>query len=406
MRSAYRAALAVFAVTLAMGALASGAAATPEWYTSPTKSAPEWQQGGAKLTEAAATKWNGHVKLTDRGVPATIECVIGGEGSAGPGRKGKQTTWTLTSCTAPSKTINIKGNEVKNECEKAEKAEFLDGPWGTELVASRSTMYDTITGEGKTTVGFSFTCKKIINVTDTCTLEAGKQLSTAMYNREVNGVEAVFSGEQLFHCTVGGGTHGELGGAPLLEATKGAKLEANVVEGTYSKVASSQGVKGSGELTIEDKGYGGWGLSCPIETDGTIEAGGKGTITSYQTTGFGTHCKGTGECEKVEELHVGGLPWQTELYESGGAIRNKIGGGTEKPEWEFTCKHVTNITDRCSLNVSPEILNGREGEAFALFSEGLTKTYCSLDGIEKEKSMWRGELKLTPTAGGSIKAKN
>jgi hypothetical protein len=406
MRSIYTRALTVFALALALGAAGAAsafAAEAPEWYSSATKPAPEWQQGGTKLSGAAATKSEGKVELYDEGVPGEMECEGSAEGSAGPGAAGNETGWTMSGCVATSKAVNKKGEEKANGCARAVKAAINGLPWHTELAISEGSLREVIVGEGTAKPGFSMECEDAgLRVNDVCTAE---KLNTTVSNTS-GGVDATFDGEKL-NCTLGGKEAGKLESTQLIEATKGSKLEANVVEGSYSKLTSSVGVKSTGELTIEDNGDPGvhpLGVKCPFDAEGTVGSGGKGTIASVVVGGG---CAGVRNCGTVDEVQGVNLPWGAELYESKGAIRDTIvsdGHGT--PEWRFVCE-VGGIktSDECSLNVSPGVENGLEGDVLAVFDESLTKTTCKYDSNEGE-AVWSGELKLDPpTTVGAIKVK-
>jgi hypothetical protein len=401
MRSVRRVVLAAFAAALALGAFAaSSALAAPEWYTSTSTPTPEWQQAGAKIKEAAATKWKGSVTLGDTGAPAEMECTASGEGTAGPGAVDKETSWTLSSCVAPAKALNGKGELVKNGCETAIKAEMKNLPWSTELFLS-GTLFDSIFESGSGEPGFSMKCKALgeFEVTDTCTSSRLFGFSTAIAN-VTGGVESKFDGSNSisFNCTIGGTERGWIGGAQTIEAAKGGKLEANASEPTFSKVTKAQPVRGSARfLTIEDKGTKTLGGACEVTTEGTVSTGGKGTVTL-----FIANCNPVGSCTGVEKTEAIGLPWETELYESGGVIRQRIvSSGKGTPALAFTCTGMER--DECLLNVSPEIISRNPAEnVFAVFSETLTKTTCKIGG--SEKGVWKGELSIAPESG-TIKAK-
>jgi hypothetical protein len=385
MRSMYRVALAVCALAVAVcavGASSALAAESPEWYSSTTKPAPEWQQGGVKISEAAATKWTGKVALADVQLETKVECAVSsGEGSAGPGAVGKETSWTLSSCKRSAKAENAKGEEVTNKCGTFEKAEIKDLPWHTELAISAGNVRDAITAEGKGSPSFSVKCT---GVTNTCTLEEAEQLSTSVAN-VTGGVDLTFGGGPVFKCSLGGKEAGKIESTELIEAVKGAKLEANTVEGTFSKLTSSHEVKATGKLTVEDKSFK-LGATCEVEAKGTIEAAGKGKITSYTTAG----CKPIG-CGALESEDPVGLPWSTELFAEEGTKDGILSGS-----WQFRC---SGSTDTCNLP-SAGTLNVVEGNVVLLFSEK-RKTHCSLGG--NEQGAWQGELTLAPTAGGAIK---
>jgi hypothetical protein len=390
--------LAAFAVALALGAVAvSSAFAAPEWYSSTSKPTPEWQQGGAKLTEAVATKSKGSVTLADVGESAKVECTVTGEGTAGPGAVDKDTSLSLSGCFAPAKARNSKGEEVTNNCEKVVKAELQGVPWRTELTIRGGSFYDAITHESKE-LAFEIACKVLggsLEVVDKC--GAGGLSFAASISNVVGGVDSTFDNEGIFLCSLTGGDTGEIGGTQLVEATKGGTLEVKMSEPTYSKITSTHEVTDAGELTIEDKGTKTLGARCNFFMEGTIKTAGKGTITS-----FSEGCTPIASCTKLEKTEAIGLPWETELYESGGVIRERIlSSGKGTPAWAFTCTGTER--DECPLNVSPEILSkGLEANVFAVFSETLTKTTCKLGG--SEKGVWKGELEVAPTSG-SIRAK-
>jgi hypothetical protein len=149
--STCRAALAALALAIAISvSVASAASAAPEWYSA----TPEWKQGGASLSEAAATHSKGTVKLRDSsfGVGGdggvAIECESAGEGSVGSGAVDHQTKLALSKCAVVKEGI----------CKTLEKAEAVDLPWHSELAFVGGSLRDVVTGEGKGNPGFSFTC--------------------------------------------------------------------------------------------------------------------------------------------------------------------------------------------------------------------------------------------------------
>ncbi len=402
----------------ALGAGSALAAETPEWYSA--KQTPEWQQSATKLTEALGTKWKSTIVLQDTGNGSgAAECEDTEEGTVGPGATGTIKSIALSGCKpAPkSKTHNNKGEEVTNVCEGAEgkktlTVEVLGLPWHTEQVISEGAIRNVISGEsigeGNEAPGFVIRCPVAgLEKTDTCHEEEANKFSTSLAD-VAGGVSATFGTEKLA-CTLGGKKQGEITATQLIEATKGSKLEANPVDGTFSKLTGSLAVKGTGELTLEDKGdaKGAVGFTCPTAIEGTVGAGSKGTITSYEITKF-SYCKPVGVCEKLESVGWPPLPWSAELYESEGSIRDRLTTVTKEElekgglwGYSFYCKvSATKFEDVCSMNVSPEINNGAEGDVVAVFSEKLTTTSCSKD--EKEgKAVWRGELKLAPTANAT-----
>jgi hypothetical protein len=369
----YRTALATLALTFATGAvMASGAYAAPEWYTSSTPAAAEWQQGGKALAEARATVWKGNVAVTDGMLETTVECESSGEGSVGVGATGKVTAWTLSKCAF------VKAGA----CSKLENVKALGVPWSTALVYSRGAASDTIKGESA--LGFKFTCVAFgIKVTDLC--EVPTLGATAV--NATGGVNSSFSSSEA-KCSVEKGK-GNVQGSELIEATTGGKLEVAGKEGPFTKVSGSLEVKSAGTMTIEDQGFGKVNVTCPAQTTGNIEAAGKGTIKSYVVT-VGS-CKSS-TCESIGSVTAINLPWKTELHERGlGLIAEGIvSGGSGMPQWRFGCRMGGFLyEDTCNLNVNPYMLNGPLGNVDALFSE--EKVNCSQDAHENE-GVWRGEL--------------
>ena len=406
MRVMFKSAFALLAAAFALCALsASAALAAPEWYSSATKPTAEWQQGHAKISEATATKWKGKVKLYDTGAAAEVECESTGEGTVGPGAVAKETSWALSGCVITAKGINSKGEEVTNGCTalKQENTKIEHLPWRSELVTGRFGLGDITAGEGAGNPGFQIACTIVgAKLTDACTAE---KLETTTPLNVTGGVE-VELGSKSLNCSVGGHETGWMRGREVIEATKGGKLEANLVEGTFSKVTSAIAVSGTSQVTLEDKARN-RGISCHVATKGTVEAGGKGTITSYAMS----ECKPTGECATLVAINPPPLPWSTELTESAGSVRDKMVTVTKAEEetgglWGFVFECTVlgvRVSDVCSMNVSPEASNGLEGNVFDVFSESLTKTTCN-DDFKEGEAAWRGELQLAP-ASGAIEAK-
>jgi hypothetical protein len=366
---------ALVAIACAVCAVAaSSALAAPEWYS--TAKAPEWQQGGAALTEASAVHWKGTVRVVDPAIEgAAIECESSGEGSVGPGATGKQTAWTFSNC----KPL------VAGTCTKLEKVKANGLPSSTELAYYGGGLHNVISGEKP---GFQFTCiLGGLNITTKC---YGTTLETTASN-VTGGVSAAFANKGVT-CNFGGKLNsGEISGTQQIEPAKGAKLE--VKEAAFTKLASSVAAKSSGTLTVEDQGYGGLAVACNVETGGTLEASGKGTITSYAAT----NCKPQAGCSTMNTVLAVHLPWHTELVEVGGAIHDAIvSGGSGTPEWRFECTGSFRLVDSCGINESPNALDGALGSVSVLFNEA-EKVGCSLGGASK--GAWRGELSVAPPTG-------
>jgi hypothetical protein len=389
-RRIYGSALVALVAALALSAgLANAALAAPEWYSSATPQVTEWQQGGAALTESVGTTSKGRVKLTEgskAGLETIVECEVTGEGSVGPGSVDKETSVTVSSCTL----VKAGG------CEALRWVKAVNLPWHSELVGSGTTRRDVIVAEGKNP-GFTFKCNtELGEVSDEC----GAKTLSANTENTFSGVNATYAGEKL-SCSLGGKGAGTLEGTRLIEATKGATLEANTKTGTFAKITSALTVSATGKLAEENK-EAQMGDTCNVETKGTIEAGGKGTITAYTSSG----CEPLRQCSAIRGYLAINLPWKTELYESGGVVRDRIvNGGSGNPEYSFECKTGAGyLTVTCGLNVSPGLTNGLEGNVLATFGEGLTKTNCKGDTHEGE-GLWLGELTIAhPSGVGAIRA--
>ncbi len=123
-----------------------------------------------------------------------------------------------------------------------------------------------------------------------------------------------------------------------------------------------------------------------------------------------SNCKAEKVCENVEEVEARDLPWQTELFETEGAVRDKVteaGGG--EPGWKIKCKVpvLGSITDEC-LTVS-----GKEGSTLmedvqssgavdALFEVGFGKTKCTQGGAESGEI--EGLSTMTSSGGAAIRS--
>lgn len=364
---------AVIAVAFAVSAIAASAAlAAPEWYV---PKAPEWQQSGVSLSEASATKWKGTVTIVDNGEEnASVECETSGEGSAGPGAVDKETTWSFAGCHLVH----------AGKCTKFESVKAVGLPWHTELVYSGKAIHDVIHTEGTGQTGFQINCTfNGLKLGDNCT---AKTLETSTANVSV-GVSAALIGQGV-KCL--GGGEGSLSGTQTIEASKGAALEAN--RGAFTKLGSSLGATSTGALTIEDRGFK-IGLNCGAYLKGTLEPGGKGTISAWEATA----CKPVGMCESVNTVVAVNLPWHTELVASGGTIRDRIvSGGSGTPQWKFECTGLgARWNDTCGVNTSPQVWN-LSSEVEAVFEEIGEHVVCS-DSSQEKAGVWLGKLKIAPS---------
>ncbi len=352
MRFMYRMAPAVFALVLAICAVTASSALASEWKVG----TPEWQQGGVALSTAAVTTSKGTVKLTDEGTGVTVECEAAGEGAAGPTAAGEETKWAFSKC------VTQTGN-----CAKPELFAF-HLPWNTELSISAGTIRDSITSKAGLP-GYKLVCTVSgTKIEDQCTASTLK-----MKMKDVaSGVEASLESSPKLNCSVGGSGKGKVEGSQVIQPVKGAKLEV-VPAGPAHSFTNPFEVTSTGKVTVKDTKQG-YGVTCEVETKGTVEALGKGTITSYSMH----NCTGSG-CT-LTKIQTIGLPWDTELYPAGGfEIRDRIvSSGTTTPALKFECEN--GVEDQCQANTSARIGNEPGGTVKMEFDSEGSKTYCTAGG--------------------------
>jgi hypothetical protein len=383
MRFTYRVALAAFAAALALGALgASAALAAPEWWTSSTATTVEWQQAKAKISTAVPVAIKGNVILEDSAVESLVECNDTGEGTVGPGTASKVTAMTVSGC------VLLKAGKCSALYTK-ENPGAVGLPW-TGVLSDESSLMDKLGAEP----GYQYHCNNptLGKFQEKCVAPGG---FTPTASNEEAGVDLVFEQKGL-NCNVGGKGVGTLRGSQHLEATKGGKVEANYVEGVFTKVTTPVPVTGTGKLRLEDSS--GPGVECTFRTEGTVESTGKGKIESFVSEG----CSGLRECESVQRVAMVNVPWGTELYDTGsGATRERIvSGGSGTPEWEFQCKNLSR-PDTCGLNTTMGLANYSEGDVGEAFDGESNRTSCTFGG--KESGKWTGELKLRTSKAGAVK---
>lgn len=83
-------------------------------------------------------------------------------------------------------------------------------------------------------------------------------------------------------------------------------------------------------------------VSCNGTGEGTVETGGKGTVTEIKASSCTNieNCPGTIKAKGVD------LPWRTELVEEGGEARNILrADGNGNPGWKVEC---SGVTDECT----------------------------------------------------------
>jgi hypothetical protein len=151
-----------------------------------------------------------------------------------------------------------------------------------------------------------------------------------------------------------------------------------------------------GELEFEDSktAVGAVRLKCKVKSTGTVGPHEKDTIETAEVTGCKV-VKGTCGSPTVKPVH---LPWNTELTEAGGEIRDKIkNSGAGLPGYTSTCVVIIKITDTCEGETSAGTANNlTEGLVEVKFDKISEKATCTQS---KEKT---GTVEGTLT----VKAKN
>jgi len=167
------------------------------------------------------------------------------------------------------------------------------------------------------------------------------------------------------------------------------------------KKESSEKVVIEGELELEDSEstLGAVRIKCKVSSTGLVEAEGKGTIETATLT----ECKvvkGTCGSPKAEAIH---LPWDTELVEEGGKIRDKIkSSGAGAPGYKVTCTVIIKVTDTCEAETSTAITNNVEASLVeASFEAKSGKAKCSLS--KKESGSVSGTLKIKQANGWGLR---
>jgi hypothetical protein len=148
-----------------------------------------------------------------------------------------------------------------------------------------------------------------------------------------------------------------------------------------------------GHLEFEDSktAVGAVRLVCQVKSLGTIGPHAEDKIESAEVT----ECKvvkGTCGSPTVKPVH---LPWNTELTETGGEIRDKIkNSGAGLPGYTSTCVVIIKITDTCEGETSAGVANN--------LTEGLVE--IKFDAAS-EKAKCTQSKAVTGTVFGTLKVK-
>jgi hypothetical protein len=158
----------------------------------------------------------------------------------------------------------------------------------------------------------------------------------------------------------------------------------------WSEVKGTEAAKGRATLTLVDTVLGTKvKVKCTGEQEGFVGPTKFGRVTGIKNIS----CVAGENCEvlvsNAKPLH---LPWQTELAEEGGGVRNKITkASTEAPGWEVTCRVpvLGERTDVCtsetgSVGVKSVSTVGVATPLLVLgdFEANSGKAKCSVSGAE------------------------
>jgi len=121
----------------------------------------------------------------------------------------------------------------------------------------------------------------------------------------------------------------------------------------WVKGEGTEKVMGSGTLTLADNNTlaGKSEVECSGTTTGTIGPGKYDRVESIHIS----KCTLKKVCENIETVKILNLPWQTELTEKGGQVRDTIREVSGEPGLSFTCKTILGTqTDECVTEAGKE----------------------------------------------------
>jgi hypothetical protein len=177
----------------------------------------------------------------------------------------------------------------------------------------------------------------------------------------------------------------------------------------FAKVTSSVNVHGTDTWEFVETKYekkvgipATLSISCTGEGEGTIKAGGDGTISHLGESSCKPGKTSGNQCKESVKVAGVDLPWKTELYKEGSTIRDRIvSGGDGTPGMELVCKTglFGEFTAFCSINTNTLMTNNVSGGLVEAELEKVSnKTHCSFS--EEESGEWKGTLKVTPDETG------
>ncbi len=198
--------------------------------------------------------------------------------------------------------------------------------------------------------------------------------------------------------------------AAMAMATAATASAAPVWEQNGTEVKGTEKVMGTGTLKLKDTKtlLGTSEVECGGAEKGTIGPGSLDRVEVIEVQA--SQCAAKKVCENVEEITAKGLPWQTEVYESGKELRDNIKTtGNGEPGWRVKCKTIGGSkVDEClaeaglvpSTKVTNETVKGVVVSEFE--EEHSPKAKCTEGGAKSGAVVGLITL-LSATAGSRIR---
>jgi hypothetical protein len=147
----------------------------------------------------------------------------------------------------------------------------------------------------------------------------------------------------------------------------------------WKALGTTEKVLSSATLTLRDTStaVGLVEVKCTGTDEGSIGPTKYDLVTKVTVVGC---VKGTG-CEEWKRAAAVHLPWQTELFQTEGRVRNKITGtGAGEPGWEVECKVLFfPVTDECTSETGTTLMENVQtrGTVQAVFETKSGKAKCT-----------------------------
>jgi len=151
----------------------------------------------------------------------------------------------------------------------------------------------------------------------------------------------------------------------------------------WQEVKGTEKVNSSATLTLKDTNVpivGTVEVKCSGTDEGTIGPGKFDKVTKIVVS----KCTAGTNCSTFKKAEARNLPWQTELFETEGRVRNKItSGGAGAPGWAVTCVVlIVEETDVCTTETGSTLMEPTlpSGALAAVFEAKSGKANCTVGG--------------------------